>query len=104
MGGAALKDIKVFEHHWRINSYQNSKENNFKVRMGCHFTYSQGDWEKDNNGFRCSHEIAGIGLTDNYYKNSQNRFRSAGIRQLNNRNTLPGNLGQLSAQVNVYGR
>ncbi len=103
-GGVKLQDVKVLDGLWRVNSQQTTSDSNIRVRLGCHFVHAQGPWDADRLGLPCSHEVAGLGLMDNYYKNSKGRFRSAGIRQFNNRNSLPDQMGQLSAQVNIYGR
>lgn len=103
-GGEALAGVKTPGPVWRINSQQGNTRDNFRVRLGCHFTHCQGTFDKDTSGNSCSHEIAGLGLTDDCYKKSPGRFRSAGIRQFNNRNSLPEALGQYSGRVNVYGR
>jgi len=39
-GGDVLKNVRILEHYWRVNSYQTGRENNYKVRLGCHFVFS----------------------------------------------------------------
>lgn len=72
--------IKTLDSAWRINSYQCNTKDNFKVRLGGFFIKSNSVFDKDKEGFQCSHEVVGLGISDYCYKNSSNRFRSAGIR------------------------
>ena len=64
-----------------------------KVRLGCHFIAGGNEFGRDRANLPCSLEVAGLGITDEYYKGSQNRIKSAGIRQFNDRNTLNNKSG-----------
>ena len=51
-----------------------------KVRLGCHFIAGGNEFGRDRANLPCSLEVAGLGITDEYYKGSQHRIKSAGIR------------------------
>jgi len=71
MAGNEMEGIKVLDKEWRINSYSLShKDKSVKVRLGCHFIALGNEFGRDRANLPCSLEVAGLGITDEYYKGS----------------------------------